>query len=251
MHKYGGSGLFLLGIVLFTLGSLAPHFISFNIYGILTLILQALPIIGFWLVFAASRSPKLPEKTLPALTLFKISVIITFVAFCLVALLLLILSIVAMATGSALGFSIATILGIVLLIITAIVLLFVIIYYSSVLRVINGIRRHIIGNIMEPLRGANTFSILTFIFIGISILSVILSLFSFSAIDSYISGLLTDIPHEASDVIAQFMPSSSDITLSSLLSLASGLGTLFCVATLSKFNSSIKRNTKPQYDSFR
>ena len=235
----------MIGILLFTLGSLIPHFLSFNGYSIVTLILQALPIIGFWLIFAASKSRKLPEKTLPALTLFKVSVIINLVVMCLVFLLLLLVSVLMIVGGSMIrsyiDIDIVTSVGIILLVITAVVLTFVLIYFSAILRVLNGIRRNIIGNIIKPIRGVNTFSVFIYIFIGISILSALVSFFALSAVNNYISEIFSNIPNDFSTAFEQIIPSTAQSTLSGFLTLATNVGTILCVATLNRFNGSIAR----------
>lgn len=76
IHNIGKSNLFLAGIILFSAGSILSIFSGFNAtMGILSLFLNAMPVIALWLIFAASTRPMMPEKTLTALTLFKITAV--------------------------------------------------------------------------------------------------------------------------------------------------------------------------------
>ncbi|MCL1820517.1 MAG: zinc ribbon domain-containing protein, partial [Oscillospiraceae bacterium] len=100
LHSFGGSVLFMVGIILFTAGKLFTTFASFSVWSFFSLMILALPVTGFWLIFAASKMPRLPEKTLTSLTLFKVSIIIDLVVSCIIGLLFVIVSIVLFAGAS-------------------------------------------------------------------------------------------------------------------------------------------------------
>ena len=170
LHIQGKSGLFLTGIILFTTGTVFTLFTSFSFFSIIPLILSALPIVGFWLIFAASRKPVLPEKTLTALTLFKIHTIFYLVLISLAALVLLV-SLILASAGMAYfgGLSLMAILAPFVLVAVFFVVV-IVFYYVAILKIISSIRTNIIHNTMNPLRGVTPFSIIALLMAGIGIL---------------------------------------------------------------------------------
>ena len=88
IHSYGASGTFLFGTLLITLGGLllpvslglhlnieiGGHQLGYLGYAVVLIVL--FPIIGLWLVYSASKNPRAPEKSLTALTLFRITAFI-------------------------------------------------------------------------------------------------------------------------------------------------------------------------------
>ena len=247
--------LFLIGIILFTAGSLAAQLITFTAISIIPTVLLALPVIGFWLIFAASKRPKTPEKTLPALTLFKVSIIIGLVAICIVMFVFLIVAI-ALFIGA--GFSsgltsvftsnsnydasrILTGIGIFFLILIVCMIVCFSFYYKSLLGCINGIRRGIIYNYSAPLKGVKVFSVFTYISIGFSTISTLITAFTSNIVfDSLYNNLWNEMPQEVFDIAGQYLPVSANITISSVLSIAANVGIILCIIVLNRFSNSLQ-----------
>ncbi|MCL2838863.1 MAG: hypothetical protein FWE04_07380 [Oscillospiraceae bacterium] len=241
LHSYGGSTLFLIGIILLTVGILVSNIITFNI---IPLILAALPLTALWLIFAASKSPKSPGSTLAALTLTKVYAIIGLVLFSLVTLLLLIvgiaLAIFAAADG---GAGIAAIVGIVFLVVMVIMILYIIFYYSALLRLLSGIRNGIKTNVFTPIRGVTAFSVITFITVGFGILGSIVMI----AMSGFMNDLIMDamwymdpwMQDIYRPLMGMFAPGM--MVISGLFTLVTYVGTIICVVVLNKFNGSLKR----------
>ena len=245
MHQYSSSALFLVGIILFSAGNLISQIMSINILSIYTLILAALPVIGFWLAYAAARKPRLPEKTLPALTLFKTSVIIGLVVLCLFMLVMFIV-VIALMIGAGMSSQIdlfggifsgvMVAVGIILLIILAGAIIIIVFYYRSVFRIISGIQNGIRNNIIYPLRSIKFFSVLTYIGAVFSVLSAVFSFGSMRVFNEAIYSL----PSEFSGFIE---PIAGTLTghgaLSAILTIIGSVGTVLCVMVLNRFNNSL------------
>ena len=239
---YGGSILFIVGIILFSAGNLANHIVPFSLFNLFSLTPQALPIAGFWLLFAASKSSKpsgLPGKALPALVLFKVIIIINLVLTCFIPLAILILSIAAMTGGSVFGVDGVMVVGIILLLLTAGITILIIVYYRAVFRVIGGVRSGLVHNTIKPLRGLKTFSVMTFIFIGFAVLFSITSIFAVSAIGSMIGDIMFYIPGELTFIIEQIIPSAATALLTAICTIAANAGTVICVISLNRLNNNL------------
>jgi hypothetical protein len=199
----------------------------------------ALPVTGFWLIFAASKLPKMPEKTMPALTLFKVSIIIDLVIGCLIAFLLLIVSMVLFVASRTLyddgGAGIAV--GFFLLLVTGGILTFYIIYFKAASSVINGIRYGIINNSFNPFPGIKVFSILTYIGRGFVVFSVLVSSVSYSIASQNMYMLLREIPSEFRGLIESLLPSPSTSGAVFLFELIMSAGVIMCVIALNQFNN--------------
>ena len=244
---YGGSTLFLVGIILFTAGNLANHILPFGLYNLFLLAPQALPIAGFWLIFAASKSSKpsgLQGKALPALVLFKVKIIINLVLACFVPLIALVLSVVAMTGGSVFGIDGVMAVGIILLLLTAGTAVLVIIYYKAVFRVVGGIREGLVKNTVKPLRGLNAFSVLTYIFVGFSILFGVISLLAVSVIGRLIGDIMNYLPSGLYAVMEQIVPSAASVGISLICTAAINVGTVICVVSLSRLNNNLKNKAR-------
>ena len=253
LHNYGKSNIFLIGIILFTVGNLFVIFRVLNIYSIISIILMVLPIIGFWLIFVASKMPKVPEKTMTALTLFKVSIIIGLVLSGFVALVMLILSVVFIAgagvdpsyyTGYLNG-SYMIILGIMFLIIVAIAVTLIVIYYRSVLMLISGIRKGIANNSFNPLPGIKTFSIFTYIIVVFAVLSTLLMAVSAGSINTLMNDAYGSI-----EAIKPYISSYTVSAFSIVSTLASNAGIVICVIVLNRFNNSLIYNNYNRQQNF-
>ena len=139
LHSYGKSNMFLVGIILFSVAELFSIFRNFSGFSIFSLIMLALPVTGFWFIFAASKVPKMPEKTMTALTLFKVSIIIDLVLKCLAAFVMLIASFIVFAGAgavqnyyySSIGSGVMIFAGLVILLIAVGMAIFIIIYFRA------------------------------------------------------------------------------------------------------------------------
>jgi hypothetical protein len=251
LHTQGRSGLFLTGIILFSAGTLFTIFASFSALSIISLLLAALPITGFWLIFAASKSPRLPEKTLPALTLFKIYTIFWLVVVGLVALAFLIffgLAFIGLAEFGG-GGELAVLL--IMFFLTAVVFAVIIaFYYVPILRIIGSIRRNILHNAMEPLRGVLPFTVVAIILVSLGILGALVGLAVMGTmgvmLDMFIDDIMWEIMRYAPELrglglqnmLQGFMTS---ITLTFLFSLLIYVGTILLVVSLNKLSGVVRR----------
>ena len=245
LHNHGRSSLFLVGIILFSVGSLINVLISFKPLSIISLLMLALPIIAFWLIFAASNSPKLPEKTLPALTMFKVYIIITMVFMCLVALLMLIASLgIFVAAGTTSnsynpdGAGVLMAVGFFVLLLGGVLAVFMVIYYRALFRLIGGIRNGITYDTytpLTPLPGVKIFSILAYISVGFTVLSTIISNVAVRNIGSF----ARQIPPDMRAMLEPYMDSMSNNTFSTIFNLMTSAGIILCIVVLNKFNNSL------------
>jgi hypothetical protein len=195
LHTQGKSGLFLAGIILLTAGTGLTLFASFSFFSILPLLLAALPIVGFWLIFAASRKPILPEKTLPALTLFKIHTIFYLAVISLAALVSvgsLVLALVGMSYYG--GGPFAAVLF-ALFLVTAFFVIAIVFYYVAILKIISSTRANIVHNTMNPLRGVMPFSIIAVLMAGFGILTSLVALAFIGVAGHIIDGWIYDLIH--------------------------------------------------------
>ena len=246
LHSFGRSGAFLLGVILFTIGSLFSLFMNFTVLSIISLLLLSLPIIGGFLIFAASSSPRLPEKILPALTLYKVSTIIELVFFCIIMGVVIIAMIILSAAGAFFDATLGAIVIISALIIIGIFVLYLILYYVSILRIINGVKGGLLSNKFAPLRG------ITPLMVVIIIAAVFSLIGSFIAIGAsgFYSDIINDIARELGaefgrefrDMFLDFMPIQSVgvLVTSMLLNMATYAGIIICLSVVSRFNNTIK-----------
>jgi len=246
LHSFGRSGAFLLGVILFTVGSLFSLFINFSVFSIITLLLLSLPIIGGFLIFAASNAPRLPEKILPALTLYKVSTVIELVFFCIAMGVVIIAMIILGAAGAFLDATLGAIVIVIALVIIGIFILYLIMYYVSILRVINGIRGGLISNKFAPLRGVTPLMVIIIIVAAFSLIG------SFIAIGA--SGFYNEIIHEIAweigrefgrefrDMFLSFVPAPNVGRLvgAMLLNMTTYTGMIICLSVVSKFNNTMK-----------
>jgi MFS family permease len=251
LYSVGSSGLFLTGIILYSLGSLLGVFASLNSSSIFAFAVVSLPIVGLWLMYAASKSPWLPNKTQPAITLFKISAIITFVGECIMVFILVIVAIVLIIVGIAAGYDsyssyesvLINVIAIVLLISAIVALVISIIYFKSILRLLAGIKSGMQGNPVYELPGIRTYTVLTCIMIGAVLLGTIISFVTLSTISGdvryYMYSALYDLPSEIRSIIEPFINGFGiSLVVSSISSVVAYVGSLILVIALNRFNPS-------------
>jgi len=257
LHDFGSSKLFLIGIILFMLGNLASVVFSFELSPYITVysfLMIILPIIGFWLIYSASKSPRVPERSLTAVKCFKASMIITLIIQCLIVLALIIASIAlflgAFATGVFVSGNTAqivmNILGVSLLIGAAVAMVFIILYFRSVLRVLNGIRDGLSGKPVFTLPGIKFLTVYTCITIGstlLSSLSNLSTLFLYNG-DSYYNmySSLNELPDELFYFLRSLMTSGYNLVFLTICGVVASVGTLFFIIVLNRFNKSLRPN---------
>jgi len=197
VHKYTGSRQFLIGFLLFSIGSLAGlilgiaplmseaaaisnpfEMIAFIIgvfvaYIIMTGLLS-LQITGFSLLYSAAKRPRLPERSLTALTLFQVYAIILVTLIGIAMIILLILGMVTVA-AAALYVNIYqfAIIAVIAFVVFILLILFTVFYFTSLLRMINGLKQGILNNSFAPIRGVTMFTVLSFILMGIWLIALI------------------------------------------------------------------------------
>ena len=246
IHKYGASSTFFMGAILYTVGSILSLLLSFSFANIFSIALLALPIVGVWMVYNASTKPKVPEATLTALTLFKVATIIGLVSFA-IGLGIIIIAAIIIAVIIAIGNTYAPVLSIVLgvLVITgATFALCIAFYYVALLRVFKSIRNGILDNTCRKIRGVTSFSILSYIGIGLGILTNIALFGSRNHVNNFIHDIILglNLGPEFYDVIDIVEDMAIISPASVLLSLASSIGMLMLIFTLNKFANSIRRD---------
>ena len=241
LHVFFGSTLFLVGIILITAGTLISAVISFSVFSIFSLLLTALPIVSAWLKYAASKSPKQPEKFLAAITLDKVSAIITLVGLSLLAFLMLVLA-----------FFMASLTGepgviLVMLIPIAVLMAWTIIVFIAFMKVLKGLREGIERNSDKQLSGIMVYSIMRCVEVGLTALSSIISAVAIGVLLEMVSEILDELlaflPSEFSGFLS-FEGIGITILLSALLTLVVSVGQIITIVVLNQYNGSLKR---PQY----
>ncbi|MCL2356356.1 MAG: hypothetical protein FWC70_04230 [Defluviitaleaceae bacterium] len=229
-HMRGRSTIFLVGILLWQAGMVLNAIFTNLFFAFIPIVLLILPAVGFWLIFAASKSPRLPEKSLTSITLFKISVIIEMIPLVLVAVGASAFFIFSGVRGETVTLTIFFIEGstLALFLIFAAICAARVFYYIYVFRVLNGIADGLRQNITTPLRSATPFIVFSGIFIALAALvqfAVVLSgsveaTGFFSALGSFMA-------------IVGF-----------LFSLASHAGMILILVSFAGFNSALKELKK-------
>lgn len=250
LHNSAGSVLFLVAICLFSGGAVINAFLNFSdglglLVGFLGLGILALPITGFWMMFAASKVPKLPEKTMTSLKLFKASIIIDLIIMCLVGVLFLIAAIAmfSLAANATFAAGELTTTGIVLFLIAAGIVVFNIIYFLKAKGVINAIDRNIIHNTSYPIADVKVFSILTYIGVGFAVIGAIIPAVAISAIHNVVRNL----PFGMDFIVGSFLPSVAMTTFIALLTMVYCAGIIIMVIVLNQFNDKLLGKAPPTY----
>lgn len=218
-HYFGNSGMFLAGISMYTAGSAFAQLAALGLGSIIGLPLAALPIIGFWLIYAASKTPSYPEKSLTALTLFKVSVIIGLVVSA--------LGVLALLIGALLLFGLWAGGAFLMLIGAGVGGAVLFLYYKAILQCLGAIRAGLEGSHRGGLPGFSTMRVLLFIVIGFSMLGSLMAL----AAHGFVSRLMSDIMF--GDVLAGMLFGSP---LYAFMSLAGDVGVILCIVVLGNFN---------------
>jgi hypothetical protein len=211
MNGFSGSGLFLLGIILFTVGALVEvvssfpgwnttwsdvfssftegtftTLLSYSAWGVFAAILPILVVIAFWLIYVASKDSKQPGLASPALMLIKINLNFFLVALCLIAVALLLVSLFV-----AFGYRLP---GLFMLACSGIYVAVLVCYFSSVLSVVDDVRYGVSNNILKSLRGVPMLRALIYISAGFALLLAIgqVAMGGATALGESVGGFLND-----------------------------------------------------------
>jgi len=246
----------MIAIILFSAGTVLEVLMSFGAMSIFTLMIVALPITGFWLIFGASKSPKLPEKSLVSMTLFRVSLIVDLVFRSIATLMLLIVAIVLFAAAGELrswgGDDLAgtfTTIAVFSLLGAAGVLVYAILFFKSATGVVARIRSNLMTNELRPIEDIERFTILTYIGVGFNVLIALLAIVLSTVIRGTIISMLRELPGFMSGIVesavAPFMTDLGTVTFTSLLTMAAGAGIVICIVILNRFNDSLLGKGRP------
>jgi hypothetical protein len=213
-------------------------------------VITVLSIIGFWMVFSASRDTAL--RLLPALTLFKVAAIMALVIFCiamgLIMLALLIVSIAALAYEPVAG----VVVLIIMLIAVAIFVIMLVFYYIAMLRIIKGFRNNIIYNDFSPIRGVVPFTVMTVIGFVIAFIGLVFMFWLDDVSGDWLHYLTVEFSAEFGDYFvdeALFTTGNNlgGLTVSTIATISTSVGWLLIVIVLNKINGSLKQGAPRAY----
>jgi hypothetical protein len=243
--------LFLVAIIFFTLGGTISVINTFSVFNLIFLgpVITVLSIIGFWMVFSASRDTAL--RLLPALTLFKVAAIMALVIFCiamgLIMLALLIVSIAALAYEPVAG--VIVLLG--MLIIVAAFVVMLVFYYIALLRMIKGFRNNIIYNDFSPIRGVVPFTVMTVIGLVIAFLGMVFVFWLDDVSGDWLHYLIVEFGAEFGDYFDDALFTTGNnfggLMVSAIATISTSVGWLLIVIVLNKINGSLKREAPRAY----
>ena len=241
LHSYGRSPMFLVGMLLFIIGNVAGALLNFSIFNIFSLGLIALPVIGLILAYTASTNPCLPEKTLTALTLFKVSTIIELVLYCLLMAAVVIIAILVIVISAvAHDPAIVAITFVSVAFIVGIMVLFLIVYYVPLLCLIAGIKRGLISNVFEPLKGVTRVLVALIVLCVFMVISNAIAFAGSAIIDTLLLDAAIMAP-EFADILKSLsmITDVGTITMTLIFSLMRSAGAITCVLVVRQFNKSI------------
>jgi hypothetical protein len=238
LHNFGGTTLFMVAIILFSAGGILNEFMSFSVWSVFSLGILALPVTGFWLIFVASKQPRLPEKTTTALKLFKVSIIIELVLICIIALFVTIIAIIIFGAASYVGGG-AMAVGLIALLVAGGMVTFIIIYFKAVLQMLGGLSNGIAYNSFNPLPGIKTFTLLTYIMVGFTVLGALATIIAVSAAASFVNSLLWQMPDFIRSTVAGLFPQTGVLAFQTMCTLMTAAGTVMCIIVLNQFNDKI------------
>ena len=257
IHRFGKSGSFMVGSVLYTLGGLimaailwlltdhagtegaSLRLLGYGVMIVLTL-LPILPIASLWMIFAASKNPRPPEKSLTALSLFR------FTFFFHLGVIMAGAALMALqfgADGEAFfGFSIFNnaLDMVIVLVGLAIVVLYVTFFYGSLFSMAKGIRDGIYSNMFDALTGVGPFSAINYV---TGIIVILVSLVVILVGVAPLENVPFDIPfYDTINIYSRrwFGDSASLAVAGMAFSLIlSRAGSLLCTNVVNQFNSGL------------
>ena len=250
LHEHGSSNLFLVGIIMFSVGGLLSNLVSLSLYSIFGLGIFALPVIGFWMIYATCKEPEKYGKINTALSLFRASAIISLVWACLGVFLMFLGGLIAFVFGAAFvsyGGTAFIAVSLVIFIVAGGLLTIAIMYFKAILRVLNGIKDNMLHDTFNMLEGVTVVTVLTCIFSALSIIFLLI----LAALDGFFVSLangtlpdeiMREIPPEVVNAFAEQYGTGagSGFLVSTLFTLVSLTGGIICLVVLNKFNNEIK-----------
>jgi len=173
LKRLASSVPFIVGCILITIGSFGSILFDYSWQNILGLAFAAVHIIALWLlVFESVNSPDSCSKTLTALSMFKVSAVLSLILICIIFGLTAILLLLSLMQGIMFLFIIGIVGGLGYVIIKY--------YFLALLKVLSSIRSRILSGKYSSLEGLGSFLVLSYIIIGINIIVLIIGLGTFS-----------------------------------------------------------------------
>jgi len=268
-----------MGVILFTIGSVAGFFMNINIVFAFHLALLSLPITGFWMLFVAAKTQGALQKILLPIKLLRIYATISLVMAgtgaklgYVISIAIAIISTSASASlfnaamtgpgkgmGEAIGamvfIGLALMAFIIIPFIAAAAILYMALYLAPMLKIIKGIENNALLNSFGRLHGIRPFMVMSFIGIGILMLDIV---FGFDI--SNILLTLVDIGYSTILEISQIpalqqwafqesqlhriYESALIAHLAIIFSLASVVGLILCMVSLLRFNNDLQKTRR-------
>ena len=215
---------FILGCLLITVGALGGSLLNFTWLSILDIAFAAIYITALWILVFAAFSDTAYTKVLTALSMFRVSAVLTMVLVCILFALLAIVGFSAAMGGGLLFVLVFVICG-------GIGYILIRYYFLALLKVLSGIKERIITGTYSPLKGLRPFLLVSYISIAASI---IISLVSIDAIihpqnateTILLINLINAANTDASVAIGGF-----------IFLVAYSAGIILCLRTLKKFEN--------------
>jgi hypothetical protein len=250
LHKHVAGGPYFIGLVLLSVGTVIPMLSAFSFFGLIGYAIGLLPIIGYWFIFYAAQSPQVPDRSLTGLTLWKVSAVIALVLFCIVFGVVTILALLALLGGGIAveffggGGAVLVVVLVLYLIYAAVSIAWIKFFYIAMLNVVRSIREGVITGSCAEIKGVGSYTILSFIFLGFSLLGNLISLTTINAANAFIGGfrndLLREIPSEFRGIVGDFIPFGTISILPILFSIAASLGTILILVTWRKLAEDVR-----------
>jgi len=247
VHNFGRSLQFLIGIILFTIGTMLPIVLTFSVFSIFQILFVALPLVGFWLLYGSSKSGTSAKSTLTSLLLFKINTIIGIVLTSIAAFALIIIGSIGIIAVSVndptMGGIVGGLIGVAIFFVLAILVLYIIFYYVPLLRILNGIRDGINFNQFGKIRGVVSLTVFSCIAIGFGVLSVVIMVVFAAGFPQIMQNTMMDLPDYMQWYFDGFnlMHVQATMILTSIIPFITYAGNIICLVVLNKFNNSIEK----------
>ncbi|MDR1703061.1 MAG: hypothetical protein LBS19_00025 [Clostridiales bacterium] len=272
---YGRSEMFFAGIILYTAGNVINNLMSFGFFSIVSLLIAALPIAGMWIIYSNSKAGNNPNRALTALSLFRGRAIIAVIGLILLLAMVILGSLLIQAVGNmdsvreafsnsftgdmaylagtAEGKAALETVLIIMVVVFIVVLIAIIVcsvfYYRAIFNILNGLKSNITRDEFEPIKGITPFSVYTYIAVGFSFISSLITPMLNNSVINMQQSLLEQMPGDMYGAIAPTIQSGAGINIITVfVTLAADIGLLLCVITLHKLNGNIIKRNYPGAD---
>jgi len=219
IHVYFGGSLFLAGVLLYSIPIVLRVFSGSSV---VALAIHLVPAIGLLMSFAAAKHPNHPERTLAAIKVIRVGVIIGLVLMCIFWLSGL------QAFVSLIGLGDGMLLAVPFVVMLASVSAIIAFYYIPFIRILNCIQYGVSCNEFKPLRGSIPFVVMSSLNIIFNIVSIFLP-----------NNFAQFLSHQSNSSIVLDTVSISSIN--STFTVISSTGVVVCLVVLWKFNKSIQK----------